>query len=518
MGLLANFFDSWLEARNPQQALANRYYRKELARSQFRYEIAYEERNRASWLDLGGDGDRHIRNNDLWTIREKSRALERNNIVASSLLDRAEESVVGQGMRLMVSSPDKQFNRDAEERFADWWETEADIRGVMSGQELSSMAYRTSRIDGDVFFIKTSTGQIQPIEADRVFTPTDKADNKLIRHGIEMTPEGRPVRVWIAKETPISAGYFDSKMMTTYPAEHVIMLQHLRRYSMTRGLPVFAQNGNLFSDIEEFINACVIGAKVSVSHVLFIKRAAKQRLGDFDAVTDPGTGKTSYQAKVAPGMIMHGNPGDEASMVGSTQQMVQFGPFVTQLLRFSGLNLGMPLELVSLDFSQTNYSSARAAMLVAHRCNLRHHGHLTRRFFKPIAEWKLSTWISQGVLKPPVGGQYRLDSVKPRMMSIDPQKEAAAKIDQIKAGILTNRDVGSEQGNDWEDQLTQRAIEITKAIELAHPLIAAGVDVSWRDLLVSGEKSGPNTSSASSIDPAGIPNPIQEPTDVVEEE
>ena len=44
-----------------------------------------------------------------------------------------------------------------------------------------------------------------------------------------------------------------------------------------------------------------------------------------------------------------------------------FEPFVNRILRALATGLNLPYEIVAKDFSQTNYSSARAALLQAYR-------------------------------------------------------------------------------------------------------------------------------------------------------
>src|SRR5688572_31934666 len=52
----------------------------------------------------------------LTTLRDRARHLDRNNCLASSLLDRATENVVGPGMRLQVRTKNTAWNERVEKR------------------------------------------------------------------------------------------------------------------------------------------------------------------------------------------------------------------------------------------------------------------------------------------------------------------------------------------------------------------------------------------------------------------
>jgi capsid protein len=246
----------------------------------------------------------------------------------------------------------------------------------------------------------------------------------------------------------------------------------------------------LFDDIDAFIETCVLHAKIATSHVMFIER--QNGPADIDSVE---TVEDSYdydrqEQVVSPGMILYGKPGEQAKMVGTTQSMVQFGPFVQQLLRFTGLNFGMPLEMLSLDFSQTNYSSARAALLIAHKSFLAQHKTMTKRFLEPILRWKVKEWVRTGALR---GDRpYRVSATPPRFPSVDVLKEANGEIAKVQHGFSTNREVCATLGMDWEEVLRQRAEEIKQAMVLASQLSEEdGQKVDWRDLLGDAKNFDP---------------------------
>jgi len=404
------------------------------------------------------------------------------------MLDRASESIIGTGLDMQLKSNNVKWDDRAEKMFQRWWDMDADIRGMHTGFEIERLGYRASKVDGDVLFLKTSHngGQIQAIEADRISTPTDLEYDPFIINGVKVNEYGRPTKYYVSptsgNETYRSR--IEADKYTVYDAKDCILLANRNRFSLTRGVPVFATNMQLFEDIDAFIETCIIHAKISASHVLFIERNGPlDDLDGYEETTD-SYGNTRQEQTVSPGMILQGEPGEQAKGIGSTQSMVQFSPFVTQLLRFAGLNFGMPLEMLSLDFSKTNYSSARAALLVAHKSFVIEHKKLMKNFMEPIIRWKIDQWIKRGQLDAPKNG-YRVGATPPTFMSIDPLKESLGEINRVQHSFATNRDVCAAKGQDWLDVLEQRTKEIEVAVKSSAKINqkAGEILVNWRDLL-----------------------------------
>lgn len=472
--------DRLIEIRNPKKALINQHYRD--AATRFSYRAASRNRIQLQKLGMGSDGDSHAKSGDLWTLREYSRALDRDNVIASAMLNRAGESIIGSGIDLQLLSGNSRWDDKAEKLFHTWWDTEADIRGMHVGWQIEKLALRSMQVDGDVLFILTDGGQIQPVEADRIVTPKEETLNKKVINGVKVDSFGRPEGFWISPDpSTSSAGSFSAKDGAFVSADHAVFLANMHRFSLTRGIPVFATNMQLFDDIDAFIEACIIHAKIAACHVLAIERNGS--LNDLDGVeeVEDSYDNLRQEQTVSPGIVLNLKPGESAKMVGTTQTMVQFSPFITQLLRFTGLNFGMPLEMLSLDFSHTNYSSARAALLVAHRSFVAQHKMMTKRFMEPIVRWKIAEWIRNGELS---NRTFKVSATPPRFISVDPLKEANADIARVQHGFSTNRDVCAALGTDWETLLQQRQAEIQAAVEAAQAIESStGEKVDWRDIL-----------------------------------
>ena len=446
------------------------------------YRAAQTSRITPYRVGLGGSGDAHTKETDLWEMREYARRLDRDNVIAHAILDRSVEAVIGDGIRTHVESSSTSFADNAERLWKKYWNQEADSRGFRRGWELEALVYRSLKCDGDILVVKEDDGKISIVEGDRIATPSDKKNitDGTLHAGVHMDMRGKLLNFYVCKDAINNRNYKHSyNDFMTISADRCLWLANTHRPSMTRGVTAFASSMQLYEDIDAFLEACIINAKMSVAHVMFIKRENGGADLDGTEETTDGWGNDRTEQVISPGTILYGKPGESASMIGSTMQMVNFGPFMKQLLRFAGISFGLPLEVVGLDFSDTNYSSARAAMLVAHKAHQRNHKTMVDNFLAPLMRWKIEQWIKEGLLNRPA--YYSVAATPPRQISIDPNKEMSAEVVKVQHGFSTNADVCSILGFDFDDVLQRRANEISKAKKAADKIDPD--DVNWRDLI-----------------------------------
>jgi lambda family phage portal protein len=146
----------------------------------------------------------------------------------------------------------------------------------------------------------------------------------------------------------------------------------------------------------------------------------------------------------------------------------QFKEFEAAFLRRVAAATGLAYEQVSRDYSQTNYSSARAALLESWKF-------ISNRFefmASTIADVVYACWleeaIDQGEVTMPKGAPSFYDAhadwvscrwIGPGRGWIDPFKEVQSSVMKMDAGISTLEDEAAEQGKDWLEVAEQRAYE-----------------------------------------------------------
>jgi lambda family phage portal protein len=171
------------------------------------------------------------------------------------------------------------------------------------------------------------------------------------------------------------------------------------------------------------------------------------------------SGRAEHKVKMQGGTIIPLYPGDKWSSHTPSRPNAQFGDFMENIHRHIGASIGLPLELLMKDFSQTNYSSARAALLEAWRFFGCRRDALITYWCDPIYQMWLEELIGAKGLEGVTLEQYLDDPIAWSRCGwigdgrgwIDPLKEAQASEYRRKAGVSTLAREAAEQGLDWRD-------------------------------------------------------------------
>lgn len=480
--LFSKAIDSVYEVVSPES-----YVKRQLARQQatkFGYKNANSRRLGPQGMTGQGSGNNHLTSGQAKVLRERAREMDRNNLFVASIMDRITEAVLGTGLNIQINSGNKRWDDKAEKNFNDFWNKRPEVRGIFEGQEVERLVMRSLEIDGDILIVLTKDGLVQVIEADRIRTPNEHEKNPNIYQGVEVDSVGKPIRFYVMPYEDGVGMVRKDNNYNTFDARYCIFLAKRKRISQTRGVTSLAPCMDLFEDIDAFMEASIIQQKISAAHVMAIEQ--KGGASVLDGATTEATdslGNTYQEENFRPGQILYLDIGESAKILGPSQTGQQFGPFITQLIRFAGLCFGLPLEVVSLDFSKTNYSSARAAILVSHKAMAQKHKSFVRQFMEPIVRWKTENDIRKGILNAPTKG-YTISATPPKMISVDPLKETKADREKINGGLSTLRDIVSSNGQDWTEMMKQREYEIIEASKVAKNLVKqTGEDWSARDIL-----------------------------------
>ena len=133
--------------------------------------------------------------------------------------------------------------------------------------------------------------------------------------------------------------------------------------------------------------------------------------------------------------------------------------------------LGCSFEAISSDYSQSNYSSSRLAMLQDRDHWRTIQKMLKETFYQPIFEYWLEMAVLSGTLTLPTYTTTPEVYEKVRWVCrgysyIDPQKEIAAQRDAIRSGLKTLSQCIAENGGDVEEFYVSRQAELAKLDEL----------------------------------------------------
>lgn len=478
------------------------------------YRGAEKTRLRGDWHALQGSADADLLP-DLPTLRQRSRDLNRNDAHASAITGTVVENVVGTGIKPQ-SRPDqdelgvpetqvREFSRRAERAWRIWVKR-ADAQNRMNFYEIQALIKRQILENGEVFVLPLMINEpgrryrlaLEVIEADRVSTPTGKQGPNM-RDGVELGDRGQPIAYWIKKRHPgdVQLGVAQaSQEWVRYPAmnkagrPNVLHLYHVKRPGQTRGEPFFAPVLSAFKDLGDFMEAEIVAARVAACFTAFITKNDPTAAFEGAQVDAQGNRIESLE----PGMTQYLAPGEEVTFGDPKRPSGTFEPFVLAVLRSIGASLGLPLELVLKDFSRTNYSSARAAMLEARRFFRGSQTWLADRLCQPCWEWVLEeAWLREDLPAVDLLGDQRDDWMKAHWIApgwgwVDPVKEVESSTMAIEAKLSTYADECAAQGRDWEEVFAQQKREQEKMKELG---LTAPAPVKPADPVNKGDEDEP---------------------------
>jgi len=167
------------------------------------------------------------------------------------------------------------------------------------------------------------------------------------------------------------------------------------------------------------------------------------------------------------------------------------------LLRLIGSAIGVPYEFLLLDFSDSNFSASRSALLQTHRTFTGWQEWITSQFLQRLWNWRIAKAIKNGELPAapldPMGRStwYKVNWGYPSFGWIDPNAEALSEQREFNLGKRTMHDICSKAGRDFEDVLDDKMAEVDAAATKADALKGKhpDQDFNWTDL-INGSTAG----------------------------
>ena len=488
MSWLSDVIDGTVSLLSPTAALRRRAARK--ATEEFaQYRGATKSRLTSHWTVSSGSADYDLLP-DLPVLRERSRELIRNAPVAAGAVNTLVANPVGTGIRpqstidasrLGISDEQAAEVRRACERAWERWVPSADISRRLNFYDLQAVVMRSIILNGEAIVLPVRVERpgipyavsLELIEPDRVEAPgkNDAPNGRLNRRsGIEMGKYGNPVAYWVRVAHP-GDGTFERRTKRThrrlpaYDSEGQSLLYHLanlNRPGQTRGEPMLAPVLQTFKDLSSFNEATLVRERVSACFSMFVTRD-----DPVNAAINRSDETVSSQRlnEIEPGMVSYLSPGETISFGDPSGLSTSYEEFVVRHLKTIGGSLGLPLELLTKDFSQTNYSSARAALLEARRVFQRWQRNIIDHLCIPVYESVIEeAWLRGDIPQIRDFASVREELTRSRWVPpsygwVDPAKEVAAASAAIEVGLSSLAVEAAAQGRDWEQVLEQQARE-----------------------------------------------------------
>lgn len=448
------------------------------------YTAARSSRLTDGWSTMNSSSDAELVTS-LQVMRSRSRALMRDASYARRARTVVVNNVIGSGIgmqaQVKTSRADlaTRVNQDIEALWADWSEAESCHTGGRLAFEDFERAAMAQVFDaGEVFIRKhhRTFGDspvpfaLELIEAERIADNLgtsyfDIANGNELRMGIEVDPFFRPVAYFLRKRHPLEirwAGVTD--FVERVPADQIIHLCIIDRWPQTRGEPWLHTAIRRMNDMDGYSEAEITRARVQACNVGAIE--TPEESASFGETQSDGT----VEMEVEPGVFKKLSPGEKLMALAPTAPNPAMDPFMRYMLREVAAGTGVSYESLSRDYSQSNYSSSRLALLEDRDLWRVFQQWFLRSMRCPIHEEWLQTAVLAGALKSVALEEFAANPdkfyavrFKPRGWSwIDPTSEVNAYKEAIKAGLTTVSDVvaATADGRDLEDVLEQREQEL----------------------------------------------------------
>jgi lambda family phage portal protein len=434
------------------------------------------------------------------TIAARSYDLERNNGIAGGAIRTNIDNIVGTGLRL-AAKPDYRALGKTKEWADEWarnveakWRTFADSLEFDAARQLTFggmtvLQLRTAFISGDSLALalwlpdrpgaKWSTA-IQSIDPARLCSPG--TITATMRDGVEINQYGEPVAYHIRKSHPADAymagfdGSFERvQARTAFGRRKVVHLYEKLRAGQSRGKAIMTSVMGAFKMLDHYQRIELQTAVVNSMIAAFIETPLQgQDIADLFGDSKKylkERDKAGFDVKLEGAGIIPLFPGDKLNSFTPTRPNSAYSAFVEAVLRYISTGLNIPYELLMKDFSKTNYSSARAALLEAWRYFMARREWLSTYWCDPIYELWLEEAIQRGEVEAPDFYDNRVaycrcQWIGPGRGWIDPTKEADAAETRMRISVSTLERECAEQGLDWEEVLEQRARERERGLEL----------------------------------------------------
>lgn len=471
---------------------ARRLDRREPTFSGRSYAAAGGGRLTADWIASTSSGDSEL-NGSLTILRNRSRSLCRDNAYAKRARNVIKSNLVGTGIRMQSIRTDQNGQKRREENESlqnAWWRWAngdgCHVAGILSLQDILRLAVGEVFEAGEVILrmVPERFGSseiplaIEVIEAERLVNSTriERLPNgNTIRMGVECDEWGRPEAYWLYRGHPgdgVFRGY-NAQDHIRVPAEDCIHLYVCDRWPQTRGEPWMATSIRRLRDVDKYTESELVAARASASIMGFIQRPDDEAYGGDDEEDEENV----FHGR--PGEIWKLDPGETFNGFNPSRPNTGLEPFLRYMIREIATGVGISYEVLSRDYSKSNYSSSRLSIIDDRQAFRVLQWWLIQRFLYPLyRRWFRAASLS-GVVK--VHGAFSeenewVEAVRfqpPGWQWIDPTKEIAAYVAAVKAGFMTVSDVIAQTGGDPEDTFKARQAELELMKELgieSHPI------------------------------------------------
>lgn len=456
----------------------------------------------ADWEPRTGSADSDSAD-EIETITARARDLDRNSGLAQNMRVTTIDNVIGTGLRLMPAPNYRVLGRDAD-WMAAWskdakahWDNFAGSRFVDADGEdnfdgLTRLMGNGEFLSGSACAVpmwKRRAGTpfrtcVKVIESDRLSNPYGAPESERFSGGVERITDGEISAYHVRRGHPGDIGSRRSinaddweRIPARFPwgRRRFLHVYDKSRPGQSRGIPALSAVLAAFGlhgkyQLTELQSAAVLAKIVQVLETpLTDEQAAALYGGTSDQY---GKHRENWKVPMNAGSVVKTPVGTVLKNLDPKRPAPAFVAFMEHIVREMGVGVGLPFELGTRNFSQTNYSSARAALLEAWRSFHVKRERIAYQWAAPVYELWLEEAIDLGIIEGEGFNENRAawcraQWIAPSQYPIDRLKHESANEKAFKNGTTTRAKIAAEVGDDWEELAEQRLKEEIKDAEIA---------------------------------------------------
>lgn len=406
-------------------------------------ERAYEIANtykQSDWVSANANNANQEVKMAIAPGRQKARALAQNAPYGVKAIDVIVSETIGAGIVPNIKHSSKRQSKLLKQLWDEWANSTAcDYEGRMNYYTMQQLAMRSIVESGEALAVQRYLDQvlkIQLLESDFINTSQDSGeyiqgikvkDNRRVAYSLYTSHPGSPL---------------GAAQSIDFPYEQLIHVYHQKRPGQLRGVTWAHAVIEKMKDFDDYQYATLLRQKISACFAGFITTPGTDSLLDAAALQE----RRQQDFNLQPATYRYLAPGEDFKQA-SPPGVDGYNDFNRETLRAIAAGWGISYESLTGDYSQSNYSSSRM-------------GHLQMR--KNIENWRWNMFIPQfcevsfkwfleyakkrGIDVNGVSVQW----VPPAYSMIDPEKEIAATVKEVRNGLKSWEEAVLEQGRDPE--------------------------------------------------------------------
>ncbi len=469
-------------------------------------------RELASWNPPIQSPDQQI-NDDKQLLDARARDVVANDGYMAGAIDIHKDSIVG-GQYMLNSKPNwralgqtpewaEEFQLEVEAKFTLWAESLSnypDAAAMNSFTGLVRLAVATFALTGEVLATveylrepgRPYKTAIQMIDLDRLSNPNGSADTQFLRRGVVRNNYGAAEAYWIQTTHPGTyyAGqnsFLWKRVEAKKPwgRAQVIHIIEQNRPDQTRGIAGFVSVLKQMKMTQKFQDITLQSAVLNATFAATIESElppdavfGSLGMGGADEIATNFLAQVAAYTGSSRNMVIDGvriphlYPNTKLNLLSPGQPGGVGDRFEQSLLRHTAAALGLSYEQFSRDYTQTNYSSARASMNETWKFMQGRKTRVADRFASHIFALWFEEALNAGQITTVTKSMpnfydgtnkeaYLTCSwVGASRGQIDEKKETDAAIARILGGISTYEKECARLGDDFREVFAQRAREM----------------------------------------------------------